>query len=60
VALIRDGANHTSYGTACVAKYEERWRAGGAFGLVLEHVAISVDSGHRMQPGGAGRPCGLV
>ena len=37
VVLIYDGTNHTAYGTACVAKYEERWRAGGAFGLVLEN-----------------------
>jgi len=36
VALIRDGANPTACGTACVAKYEEGWRAGGTSGLVLE------------------------
>jgi len=36
VALIRDGVNHTAFGTACVVKYEEGWRAGGASGLVLE------------------------
>ena len=38
VALIYDGAIHTAYGTACVAKYEEGWRAGGASGLVLENL----------------------
>ena len=36
VTLIRDGANHSAYGTACVARYEAGWRAGGASGLVLE------------------------
>ena len=37
MARIRDGANRTGYGTACVAKYEEGWRVGGASGLVLEN-----------------------
>ena len=38
VALICEGADHTALGTACVAKYEEEWRAGGASGLVLEKL----------------------
>jgi len=40
VALIHEGTNHTALGTACVAKYEEEWRAGGASGLVLEKLKI--------------------
>lgn len=38
VALIHVGANHAAFGTACVAKYEERSRPSGVFGLVLENL----------------------
>lgn len=38
VALICGGAGLAVIGTACIAKYEEHWGAGGASGWVLQNL----------------------
>lgn len=40
VVLICGGAGHAGFGTACVAKYEEAWSAGGVSGWVLENLKL--------------------